>query len=138
MQADLDREDSAPKISVVIASGMHFDQSTSESLSAELHSVLPAVSREYEKFGLTHAATIRQRQQIMDTSVARVTCSSAADTEASEMAGLHVGDCVLRRGQLHTVVAIDRSLSPIACTVQNHTTGAVVATELSFLSRARS
>ena len=58
----------------------------------------------------------------------------SAETEASEMAGLHVGDCVLRRGELHTVVAIDRSLSPIAYAVQNHTTGAVVETELSFLS----
>ncbi len=50
------------------------------------------------------------------------------------MAGLHVGDCVLRRGELHTVVAIDSSLSPNAYMVQNHTTGAVVNTELSFLS----
>jgi uncharacterized protein YegL len=48
--------------------------------------------------------------------------------------GLRVGDCVLRRGELHAVVAIDRSLSPIAYTVQNETTGAVVETELSFLS----
>ena len=87
MQADLDKEDSAPRVSVVIASGMHVDQSTSESLSAE-----------------------------------------------PQMAGLHVGDCVLRRGELHKVVEIDNSLSPIACTVQNLTTGAVVATELPFLS----
>jgi hypothetical protein len=87
MQADLDKEDSAPRVSVVIASGMHVDQSTSESLSAE-----------------------------------------------PQMAGLHVGDCVLRRGELHKVVEIDNSLSPIALTVQNLTTGAVVATELPFLS----
>jgi hypothetical protein len=87
MQADLDKEDSAPRVSVVIASGMHVDQSTSESLSAE-----------------------------------------------PQMAGLHVGDCVLRRGELHRVVEIDHSLSPIACTVQNLTTGAMVATELPFLS----
>jgi hypothetical protein len=87
MQADLDKEDSAPRVSVVIASGMHVDQSTSESLSAE-----------------------------------------------PQMAGLHVGDCVLRRGELHKVVEIDHSLSPIACTVQNLTTGAMVATELPFLS----
>ncbi len=50
------------------------------------------------------------------------------------MTGLHVGDCALRRGELHTVIAIDRSLSPNAYTVQNHTTGAEVNTELSFLS----
>jgi hypothetical protein len=68
--------------------------------------------------------------------VLSVTCGTAADTEANEMAGLSVGDCVLRsgRGELHTVIAIDRSLSPIACTVHNPTTGAVVDTELSFLS----
>ena len=47
---------------------------------------------------------------------------------------LRIGDSVLRRGGPYTVVAIDRSLAPIAVTVQHQTTGAVVHTELSYLS----
>ena len=46
---------------------------------------------------------------------------------------LRIGDSVLRRGEPYTVVAIDRSLAPIAVTVQHQTTGAVVHTELSYL-----
>ena len=49
----------------------------------------------------------------------------------NELAGV---SCVLRRGEPHAVVAIDRSLSPIAVTVQNQATGAMVETELSCLS----
>ena len=146
MQAELDKEDIASKISVVIASGMHFDQSTSESLDAEPHSVLTAVSREGGNIGsaqaspayatetaaawdrLSHESRLRQQEVVLQS------CSTTAVTEANEMAGLQVGDYVIRRGELHTVIAIDHSLSPIACTVQNNTTGAVVATELPFLS----
>jgi hypothetical protein len=75
-----------------------------------------------------------RRPEVVAKATTTAAHRSAADAKANELAGLHVGDCVLRRGELHTVVAIDRSLSPIAYTVQNHTTGAVVETELSFLS----
>jgi hypothetical protein len=86
MQVDLDKEDSAPKISVVIASDMHFDQSTSESLSAEPHSVLPAVSRECGNIGsaqaspahtietaaawdrLSHESRLRQQEVVLQSS----------------------------------------------------------------------
>ena len=47
---------------------------------------------------------------------------------------LRIGDSAWRRGEPYTVVAIDRSLAPIAVTVQHQTTGAVVHTELSCLS----
>jgi hypothetical protein len=46
MQAELDNEDSMPRMSVVIASGVHFDQSYSELLDTEQHSFPPAVSHE--------------------------------------------------------------------------------------------
>ena len=47
---------------------------------------------------------------------------------------VRVGDCVVRRGELCTVIAIDRSVVPIGVTVQNQKTGMVAHTELAFLS----
>jgi hypothetical protein len=47
---------------------------------------------------------------------------------------VRVGDCVVRRGELCTVIAIDRSVMPIGVTVQNQKTGMVAHTELAFLS----
>ena len=47
---------------------------------------------------------------------------------------LRVGDSVLRRGELCTVIAIDRSVVPFGVTVQNQGTGIVAHTELALLS----
>ena len=47
---------------------------------------------------------------------------------------VRVGDCVVPRGELCTVIAIDRSVVPIGVTVQNQKTGMVAHTELAFLS----
>ena len=47
---------------------------------------------------------------------------------------LRVGDSVLRRGELCTIVAIDRSVVPFGVAVQHQGTGAVAHTELAFLS----
>jgi hypothetical protein len=47
---------------------------------------------------------------------------------------LQVGDSVLRRGELCTVIAIDRSVVPFGVTVQNQGTGIVAHTELALLS----
>jgi hypothetical protein len=47
---------------------------------------------------------------------------------------LRVGDSVLRRGELCTVIAIDRSVVPFGVTVQYQGTGTVAHTELAFLS----
>ena len=47
---------------------------------------------------------------------------------------LRVGDSVLRRGELCTIIAIDRSVVPFGVAVQHQGTGAVAHTELAFLS----
>ena len=47
---------------------------------------------------------------------------------------LRVGDSVFRRGELCTVVAIDRSVVPFGVAVQHEGTGAVAHTELAFLA----
>jgi len=47
---------------------------------------------------------------------------------------LRVGDSVIRRGELCTVIAIDRSVVPFGVAVLHQGTGAVAHTELAFLS----
>ena len=47
---------------------------------------------------------------------------------------LQVGDSVLRRGELCTVIEIDRSMVPFGVTVRNKKSGNIIETELSFLS----
>ena len=47
---------------------------------------------------------------------------------------LRVGDSVLRRGELCTIIEIDRSVVPFGVTVQKQGTGIVAHTELAFLS----
>jgi len=56
------------------------------------------------------------------------------DAATNELAKLTVGDSVIRRNELHTVVGIDDALTPPSYTVKNQATGAVVETERTFLS----
>ena len=47
---------------------------------------------------------------------------------------LQVGDSVIRRGELCTIIAIDRSVTPFNVTVQNKSSGSISHTEISLLS----
>ncbi len=67
--------------------------------------------------------------------VANIDGEAATPCAADEpLRDLRVGDSVLRRGELCTVIAIDRSVVPFGVTVQNRGTGIVAHTELAFLS----